>query len=202
MSAPQAMQIYYAFARDRFLRAAGHTIVGGEAHFSLGKLHSIKGKRDGNGNSLDFAKAVVHHSTAFSTDPNHFQSANELGVLLAQSGQLEHAKEVLVKSLRVRQLAETWGNLAIVHQRLAESQVGEASASEAHLAKLARDALKRVLDNPTATGVAGNRIKWISPEQFSNKATTDFEPKTANRTNRINQPATDRSLKGILKKLF
>ena len=49
------------------------------------------------------ARATLFHQTALLIDPANYRAANELGVLLAKSGQWQYARTYLLHSLTVRQ---------------------------------------------------------------------------------------------------
>ena len=195
MTPPQAMQAYYSFAKDRMIRAAGGSVVAAEAHYCLGKLYTMRAKTDSDGTGLDFAKAMVHHGAAFATDSSHYRSANELGVLLAKSGHMENAKNVFKKSLRLRQMPETWGNLASVHQSLGEERLASLAALE----------LQRMLKGPPIEQVDGGSIRWVDPQEFGgpmpNETTIPNGP-VASSAKKTETEKPRRTLGGLLKKLF
>lgn len=101
MTPIQAMQRYFAAAQQQLNYAGGSNVVAGEALFCLGKLHTSVSEADPTSSRLDLAKAMVYHQAALESDSNNYRSANELGVLMARSGRLEAAKELLKTSLRI-----------------------------------------------------------------------------------------------------
>lgn len=189
MTPVDAMQAYYNFIQQQFVACGGQTVVAGEALYCLGKLHVVKSKNIAEGSQLDNAKAIVHHRSAIACDSRNYKSANELAVLLAKAGRLPQAKQLLVHSLKIRQIPRAWENLAFIHQQMGEGK----------LAKLAFTEFQRTLAEPPAT----QQIQWISPEQFAQQS----QPSGAMRTARA--PATQQpksndksSIKTMIKKIF
>ncbi len=168
MSAAQAMQAYYAYAQDLLVQTSGHSVVAGEALFCLGRLYTVKASNDTEGSALDYARAIVHHRAALDCDQNHYRSANEIGVLLAKTGQLQPARDMFKRSLRIHQMPQTWNNLAIVHQRLGEMD----------LAKLANDEYQRLLSGPPMNHMAQS-IQWVTPTEFGTMGPEEPQVRTA-----------------------
>lgn len=172
MTPMDAMQAYYRFVQTNLMVCGGHNVVAGEALYCLGKLHSMNSSNGSEGNRLDNAKAIVFHSAAVQCDPQNFKSSNELGVLYAKTGRLGQAKQMLLRSLKVKQLPQVWENLARVHHQLGEQ----------NLAKLASDEYRRMLQGP-ATGQASS-IRWVSPQKFADQSSEPVELRDDARTAR------------------
>lgn len=171
MTPMAAMQAYYHHVQQQLVECSGHTRVAGEALYCLGKLFSLKAGNDQEGGGrLDNAKALVFFDAAVTCDPGHYQSANELGVLMAKSGRLEQARQLFQASLSIRQLPQVWSNLAQVHIKLGETQ----------LAQLAETEYQRMLANPPSEKDA--KIKWMSPERFAGDANQNLPLRTARRS--------------------
>ncbi len=168
MAPVQAMQRYFAFAQHQLNVASGQNVVAAEALFCLGKLHTSVVQSDPTSSRLDVAKAIVFHRTAMDCDRNNYRSANELGVLMARSGQLTEARDMLKKSLIISPGPEAWSNLAKVHERLGEQ----------NMAALARSEFQRVLNSQPGAG-----IQWVSNQSFNANAPVDFHETIAARPN-------------------
>ena len=151
-----AMQRYFAFASTQLRVASGQNAVAAEALYCLGKLHTVQAKFAANASKLDIAKAIVFHQAAIASDHTNFRSANELGVLMANSGRLQEAQDMLKRSLKIQQLPQAWQNLAVVHQRSGQDQL-------AQLAQLEFLASSRQTNTP----MAHNTIRWVDPSKFN-----------------------------------
>ena len=154
MTPVQAMQEYYNYIQKNYAVAGGNSIVASEAMFCLGKLYVVKGKDIIEGSPLDNAKAIVHHRAALECNDGNYKSANELAVLLAKTGRLDQAKNLLLHSLKIKQVPQAWENLAFVHDQLGERD----------LAQLAITEFQRMMNAPPTT----QQINWVAPQQFAN----------------------------------
>ncbi len=177
MASIQAMQRYFAFAQHQMNVAAGQNVVAAEALFCLGKLHTSVVQADPTSSRLDVAKAIVFHQSALACDRNNFRSANELGVLMARSGRLAEARDMLKKSLVISPGPEAWSNLAKVHERLGEPK----------MAALAKSELNRALNSQPGSG-----IQWVNAQAFNANAPVDFHETIAARPNIVTEtPVVD-----------
>ncbi len=155
-----AMQKYFTYAGQQLEFAGGRNVVAAEALYCLGKLHSVMSKHEPGQGRLDMAKAIVYHRASLNSDALNYRSANELGVLMARSGQMEEAKELLKSSLLIRPTPQTWSNLAKIHERLGET----------HLAGLAQAEFQRTL---TVENSAGQTIQWMAANDFNANAPSE-----------------------------
>jgi tetratricopeptide (TPR) repeat protein len=195
MTPMAAMQSYYQFVQQQLVACGGQTVEAGEALYCLGKLFSLKAGNDQEGGGrLDNAKALVFYDAAIACDPGHYRSANELGVLMAKSGRLDQAKQLFQASLKTRQLARVWSNLAQVHRQLGENQ----------LAQLAETEYQRMLAAPPQEEDA--RITWLTPERFASDSQEPVELRTASRPASASAESDTKkdepSYKKFLKRLF
>ncbi len=156
MTAIGAMQRYFAFASNQLRVASGQNTVAAEALYCLGKLHTVQAKFGANSSKLDMAKAIVFHQAAMASDASNFRSANELGVLLANSGRLQESQEMLKRSLQIQQLPQAWKNLAVVHQRAGENQLAQLAQQEFLISS-----------NQQSAGMAQDTIRWVEPTAFN-----------------------------------
>ena len=188
-----AMQEYYNYIQHNFAVAGGQSIVASEAMFCLGKLYVMKGKDIVEGSPLDNAKAIVHHRAALQCNQRNYKSANELAVLLAKTGRLDQAKNLLVHSLKIQQVPQAWENLAFIHEQLGEHDMAQAAYGE----------FRRMLSAPPST----NQIEWVSPEQFAANSREPVALRTAMNPQQNNETKTQpskkqSSIKNIFKKMF
>ena len=161
MTPIEAMQRYFTFAHQQLDFAGGSNVVVAEALFCLGKLHTVMAKHQPE--KLDIAKAIVFHRASLSSDPQNYRSFNELGVLLARSGQLDEAENLFKKSLQIRPAAETWQNLAKTHRRRGESELAQLAQTEFSIAA-----------QIDAAESNSSQITWLPQQAFSEVASADF----------------------------
>ncbi|EAQ79979.1 hypothetical protein DSM3645_05135 [Blastopirellula marina DSM 3645] len=150
-----AAQQYFSHAQDRLAMACGGVPEASAALYGLAKLQPFL-KTGGGDKALIGPRSIALHQSAFLADPQNIMAANELGVMLARYGQLTDAKQVFVSGLRQNSLAETWNNLAKVHEMLGEDD----------LAKLARQEAQFAIANGVVAPKS-NFVRWISPEAFA-----------------------------------
>jgi tetratricopeptide (TPR) repeat protein len=129
----QAVQAYYLFAEQR-LTAACQGLPGASlAYYGMGRTIVLPGTRIAHSSG----KAALFQRVALSIAPQNLLAANELGVLLAQHGQLQDAEKIFQQCVATDATPETWRNLAIVYARQGNEQAsrsamaaGEALAAE------------------------------------------------------------------------
>jgi tetratricopeptide (TPR) repeat protein len=158
----EAMQIYYAYAEarlaDAFMDLPGASI----ALYGLARTYEVRGTTA----SLAASKAVLLHRSALAVAPQNVLSANELGVLLAQHGQLDDAQAIFQRCLTIEETPQTWKNLAVVYARK-----GNLTASQ-------------------AARVAGEELE--SKKLLAAQATTESAHPGSARTTAVNQDRTGR----------
>lgn len=180
-TAIELMRKYYSFAEERLILASGHHVVAAEALYCLGKLHSVMSKHDAHADQLDIAKAMVYHRACLECDPSNYRSANELGTLLARNGQLADAKEMLKRSLLIKQTPQAWKNLAIVHERIGETDLAELANQEYLL-----------ITQADLSNEIPSLIQWIDPGSFNGTAPLQFHESTARQSSPLpDAPATE-----------
>lgn len=151
-----AQQRYYAFAQEQLTEAAGDVPAASQALLGLGKVY-VHWEPDSARNLVRHApKAMVAFHAALQADQRNYLAANELGVLLARFGQLPAARAVLQHALTVAPTAESWHNLAVVHQRL----------GEVDLARLAQQQCEQ-LAGPQGPVPSPVSVEWLTAEQFA-----------------------------------
>jgi hypothetical protein len=95
------------------------------------------------------------YQAALICEPQNFRAAHELGVLLASTGQLELARNMLLGSASASPQPMMWKNLAVVHSRLGEAQL----AAEAHQ--------KASVLQQTSPNAKTPAVRWVDPATFS-----------------------------------
>jgi tetratricopeptide (TPR) repeat protein len=162
-----AMQQYYGFAGQRLSAAAGELPAAADSLFWLGKVHNALARQSVQADRLQGPRAMVCFRAALATAPQHYLAANELGVLFARYGELQEAKKLLQQSVAGRPHAEGWQNLAIVHQRLGETQLAEMANQEyttlAAKSPPSQSAPVTWVDTKTFAASAGPQPTWETP---------------------------------------
>jgi len=126
----QAVQAYYMFAEKRLVAACQGLPGASLAYYGMGRTIVLPGTRIAHVSG----KAALFQRVALAIAPQNLLAANELGVLLAQHGQLDDAEKIFHQCVATDATPETWRNLAIVYARQ-----GNVEASRSALA--AGDAL-------------------------------------------------------------
>lgn len=150
-----ARQQYYTFAQERLKLAGGQSASAARALVGLGKVAML----DAGGGTREYLahapKALAAYYAASQIDANDSLAANELGVLLARFGRLNEAVAALRHSLSVKPTAETWHNLASVHEQLGERD----------LAEQARQQVRGETIPPSSR--TEPHVVWLTPAQFA-----------------------------------
>ena len=157
ISAVAARQRYYTYAQEEFARAAARQPLASRALHSLGKLHTQAADQRTAMFAAAEPKAMACHQAALLADPQNPMAANELGVLLARYGRLEEARGWLERSIAIEPRATTWHNLAVVHQRLGQTEFADRARRNSVAAR----------QNPAAEPDANVQVQWVKPEQFA-----------------------------------
>jgi hypothetical protein len=149
-----AAQRYYTYAQEQLAIAAAAETTGAMALFGLGKVALDPAGNRGAQAVERTAQAMALYQASLLADPQNYRAANELGVLVADSGGLERARELFVKSVSLSRQPAAWRNLAVVHSRLGEKQLASAAQAQAVAAEQAG-----VTNIPN--------VKWVDPATFS-----------------------------------
>jgi hypothetical protein len=152
LSSMQALQRYFGFAQMHLENSVGKNVVSAEALFCLGRLYTLVDSTGITQGKLDRARAMVYHRASLNCDPSNYRSAHELGVLLAEFGELQESIELLKESLIIRQTPTSWENLAKVHGRLNQPELAALAAMES----------QRALSNQS-----NGMIRWLEQNQFN-----------------------------------
>jgi hypothetical protein len=185
--ATSAVQAYFVFAEERLKFACGSLPAASAALYGLGRIEPLLN----DDQSLASARAVLFHRVALAIDPSNTLAANELGVLLAQHGQLVEAERVLQDALALGESTTSLQqNLAAVRTMLGKDAptglqpMGSYGVTEQQTADSGR---QYVPSSPPASTLADVRMnennhsaETVTPsEHVSSLATESGETRTA-----------------------
>ncbi len=125
VSAYEAAERYGAFAQEQLAAAAFGEVTGSMALFGLAKVAHVDITAEPSRAIERRMQAQYLYRAALLAERNNFCAANELAVLLGETGHLEEARQLLLQSVSVMPHAVTWRNLASVHERLGERQLAQ-----------------------------------------------------------------------------
>ena len=86
------------------------------ALYALGKLHAAVAAAETSDLPAAEPKAVVFYQASLLVCPRNYMAANDLGVVLAQSGYYAEARSALEHSVRISWQSANLGNLAVVYR--------------------------------------------------------------------------------------
>ncbi|MEX2114300.1 MAG: hypothetical protein WD845_13995 [Pirellulales bacterium] len=155
LAAHEAAERYCAFAREQLAAAVFGEPTGSMALFGLAKVAQVSAAVE-PGRSIERRLQAEHlFRAALLAERNNFCAANELAVLLAETGHLEESRALLVQSVSAMPHAVTWRNLAGIHDRLGENQLAQQARAQADL-----------LPHAVASGSAP-AVEWIDAASFA-----------------------------------
>ncbi len=149
-----AAQRYYTYAQEQLAIAGACETTGAMALFGLGKVALDPAGNRGAQAMERTAQAMALYQASLLTDPQNYRAANELGVLVADSGGLERARELFLKTVSLSRQPAAWRNLAVVHSRLGEKQLADAAQAQAVALEQAG-----ITNSPS--------VKWVDPAAFA-----------------------------------
>jgi hypothetical protein len=149
-----AVQQYYAFAEERLALACGGMPGASLAFYGLGRTYVVPGARVAHATG----KAALLQRVALTIAPQNVLAGNELGVLLAQHGELREAERLFQQCVAADPSPEAWQNLAIVYARQ-----GRKDAS--HSALAAGEALATVRQNARPIAGTESEVDSVSAER-------------------------------------
>jgi tetratricopeptide (TPR) repeat protein len=160
-SAAAAQRYYHTYCQEQLAMAAGHDANGSMALYGLARVHTALAVRESSQFPAAEPTAICLHQAALMCHAGNYAAANELGVLLARQGRYEDAQQVLRHSVEVLPSHEGLHNLAVVYERLGQSDL--AAALQWQSERVARH-------NAAAKGVAASgsvRVEWVEPHEFA-----------------------------------
>jgi tetratricopeptide (TPR) repeat protein len=161
-----ALKCYFTFAQEQYAAAAGHEVAGSMALYALGKLHDAMAHRKSGAVPAAEPKAMVYYQAAMLAYPKNFMAANDLGVLLAQSGHCADARTILEHSLSLSPQSATWHNLAVVYGQLGQTALARRADQQAATLQQAETARRG-----TSPAAANNSVQWVDPQAFAQTST-------------------------------
>jgi polysaccharide export outer membrane protein len=169
-----ALKAYFTFAQEQLSAAAGHEVAGSMALYALGKLHATVARQ----RSLDLPaaapKAVVFYQASLVVCGRNYLSANDLGVVLAESGYYAEARAALEYSARLSSQSANLGNLAVVYGQLGQSRLAAQARQRAEAAR--RSEIERLRARQIS---AGGAVRWVDPRAFAQTGIETPDPPAA-----------------------
>jgi hypothetical protein len=155
MPAHLAAEKYCSFAQEQLAAAVFGEPTGSMALFGLAKVSQVSANAEPSRATERRMHADYLYRAALLAEKNNFCAANELAVLLVETGHLEEARSLLVQSVSVVPNAVTWRNLAAVHDRLGEVQLAQQARAQA--------------DHLPAAPAASNApaVEWLDAAAFA-----------------------------------
>ena len=149
---------YCTHAEERLAASVGEELAGSMALYGLGKLHAAMARRCGETMPSAGAYAVTFYRASLLVCPRNYMVANDLGVLLAESGRSEEARAVLAHSLSIHPHPAGWKNLQALDRLLAHDGPARKTQPLPNLPPMSTAATPRA-------GVVPS-IRWVHPEAF------------------------------------
>lgn len=148
------MDRYLRYAQLQLAMSVAGEPAGSMALHAMGKLNSQLGRVEPDKNHLADRRAIAFQQAALLAHNQNHLAAHELGVLLASSGHLAEAQQLLTQVAAREPNAIVFRNLARIQDQTGQSAEAVASRDYA-----------RQLTQQGATGT--NNLQWVSPTQFA-----------------------------------
>ncbi len=123
-------QQYLAFAEQKFAEAAAGEPEASLALYALARSELVPRFGSVSPRQIRGAKAATFLQAALRVDANNAIALNELGVLMAKSGQLSWAEQLLQQSTKLAPSQEAWSNLASVYLRTGKQDLAAAASQQ------------------------------------------------------------------------
>ena len=159
----EALRRYFSFAQYQLAVAAGHEMAGSMALHALAKLYASSEDNPTLTIVSAKSKAMTCFQAALVAYPQNYMASNDLGVLLANAGRYDDARQILEASADNCPHSATWHNLSVVYRELGMQQLSE-RAEENHRSSLEQELAQR---NARSPGASDPRVIWLSPEDFA-----------------------------------
>ncbi len=162
-----AVRCYLTFAQEQLGVAAGQEVAGSMALHALGKLHGAMATStldSGQASTVKAAeaKAVTFYQAALLAFPENFMASNDLGVLLARSGNHGDAQAALRHSISVCPQSSSWHNLAVVYRRLGQEEFARKADWMAQQLQRGEAA-----ESGGLAGPSNHLVRWVDPATFA-----------------------------------
>ncbi len=154
----RALKQYFTFAQEQLAVAVGQEVAGSMALGALGKVHAALAGKPNPEILLPEAKAIVFFQAAILVCPRNYMAANDLGVLLAHSGDTAGAVRMLEHSVLVCRCPENLNNLSAVYRQAGQPRLADLAAQKAQAARA-----EEVARQKQASLSAGGAVAWVNP---------------------------------------
>jgi hypothetical protein len=158
LQAMRALKQYMTFAQQQFALAGGQEVCGSVALGALGKLHAALAGKPNPEIVAPAAKAIVFFQAAILVCPRNYMAANDLGVLLAHSGDFVGAVRSLEYSVLLCRCSENLANLSVVYRQVGQQRLADLAAEKGRAAKA-----EEVARQKNARLSAGGTVAWVDP---------------------------------------
>jgi len=158
LQAMRALKQYFTFAQQELALAAGQEVSGSMALGALGKMHAALAGKPNPEIVAPAAKAMVFFQAAILVCPRNYMAANDLGVLLAHSGDSTGACRMLEHSVLVCRCSENLNNLSVAYRQVGQQHLAELALQKAQVAKAAE-----ITRQKNASLSAGGTVEWVNP---------------------------------------
>jgi hypothetical protein len=182
LQAMRALKQYFTFAQGQLALAAGQEVSGSVALGALGKMHAALAGKVVSEIVAPEAKAIVFFQAAILVCPRNYMAANDLGVLLAHSGDYAGARRMLEHSVLVCRCSENLGNLSVVYRHLDQPRLAELAADKAQAAKAEESARQK-----NASLSAGGTVAWVDPAALVQSTSQWADPPARSATPAVQQ---------------
>lgn len=171
LQAMRALNRYFTFAQEQLALAAGQEVSASMALGALGKLHAALAGKPSPEIVAPEAKAIVFFHAAILVCPRNYMAANDLGVLLAHSGDYTAARQLLEHSVLICRCPENLNNLSVVYRQVGQQRLAELAAEKAQVAKAGQIARQR-----NARLSAGGTVEWVNPAALAQSSGQWIDP--------------------------
>jgi tetratricopeptide (TPR) repeat protein len=185
----QAVQARYTYAQQQLSYACQGLPGASLAFYGLGRTMVDPGSHTAN----SVAKAAVLQQTALAIAPRNVLAGNELGVLLAEHGQLDEAEKMFRQCVATDATPEAWRNLAVVYARK-----GDQASSRS--ARAAGDALAKTA-RPATKSPGGETVADATPVTQTQFVNNDPSNQTKNGSDGAADSAKTPSKPGLMERL-
>ncbi len=155
-----AMKAYFTYAQEQLSAAVAHEVAGSMALHGLGKLHAAIARDPAIHLTAPEPKAVAFFQAALLVYPQNLMAANDLGVLLARSGNWDGARRVLEHAVATNPHSVSWRNLERVYEQLGNAPMAR------HARQMAQAVTRGEAGQHGRTHGAGH-VQWLAPNAFA-----------------------------------
>jgi len=155
----QAVQSYYMYAEQRLAYSCQGLPGASLAYYGLARTIVLPGTKIPHASG----KAALLQRVALAVAPENVLAANELGVLLAQHGQLRDAEKIFKQCVATDATPETWRNLAVVYARQGNDEASRSALAAGDA--LAADKRRQAMNHGRAITPVDEAATEQDPEE-------------------------------------